>query len=110
SFKVKGKLGDGIAFIGWTGYKKLSEERVVQQGSRGAADVMRNEINGNNFEVIRFSPGASWTEVKKDFKVTLKEKELQDLKEATTSLLELSFTIPPGGEAYFDDVKIVERP
>ena len=27
----------------------------------------------------------------------------------THSLLEISFSIPPGGEAYFDDVKIVEQ-
>jgi hypothetical protein len=28
----------------------------------------------------------------------------------THALLEISFSIPPGGEAYIDDVKIVERP
>lgn len=109
SFKVKGKFGDGLAFIGWTGFKKLSEERVTQ-GDRGSAEVKKNEVEENNFEVIRFSAGAGWTEVKKDFKVTLKDKELQTLKEATTSLLQISFSLPPGGEAYFDDVKIVERP
>lgn len=109
SFKVKGKFSDGIAFIGWTGTKKLSEERVTQ-GERGSQEVHKNEANEDGFEVIRFSAGAGWTEVKKDFKVTFKEKELQSLKEATTSLLQISFSMPSGGEAYFDDVKVIERP
>lgn len=111
SFKVKGRLADGLAFIGWSGTKKLSEERITQ-GDRGSQEVQRNEVNEEAFETIRFSAGTGWTEVKKDFKVTFKEKELQTLKEATTSLLQISFSVPPGagGEAYFDDVKIIERP
>ena len=47
--------------------------------------------------------------MRKEFRVALKDKQLQDLKQMTHSLLEISFSIPPGGEAYFDDVKIVER-
>ena len=49
-------------------------------------------------------------EVRKDFKVFLRHKELQDLKETTSALLDLSFTVPPDGAAYFDDVKLIERP
>lgn len=79
SFKVKGKFGDGLAFIGWTGFKKLSEGSVSLRVN-GAAEVRRNEVEENNFEVIRFSSGAGWTEVKKDFKVTLKGKGIADLK------------------------------
>ncbi len=108
SFKVKGKFGDGLAFIGWSGLKKLSEDRVTQ-GDRGAQEVKKNEVTEDNFEAIRFAAGAGWTEVKKDFKVSFKEKELQTLKEATTSLLQISLSIPPGGEAYFDDVKIIKK-
>jgi hypothetical protein len=48
--------------------------------------------------------------VRKEFRVSLKDKNLQDLKQMTNSLLEISFLIPPGGEAYFDEVSIVERP
>ena len=108
SFKVKGKFGDGLAFIGWSGLKKLSEDRVTQ-GDRGAQEVKKNEVTEDNFEAIRFAAGSGWTEVKKDFKVSFKEKELQTLKEATTSLLQISLSIPPGGEAYFDDVKIIKK-
>ncbi len=109
TFKVKGKFADGQAFIGWTGYKKLGEARVTI-GDRNSATVQRNEVNDNNFEMIKFSGGPAWSEVRKDFKVTLRHKDLQDLKEATITLLDLSFTVPQGGVAYFDDFKIVEKP
>jgi len=109
TFKVKGRISDGQAFVGWSGFKKLSDEKVVQ-GERGSAEVQKNEAKEEAFESIRFSPGPIWTEVRKEFRVTLKDKHLQDLKEMTHALLEISFSIPPGGEAYIDDVKIVERP
>ena len=48
--------------------------------------------------------------MRKEFRVALKDKNLQDLKEMTHSLLEISFSIPPGGEAYIDEVSIIERP
>ena len=109
SFKVKGRATDGQVFIGWTGFKKLSEAKVVK-GERGAATVTTNEAREEGFESIKFSPGPQWSEVKKDFRVAFRNKDLQDLKEATTSLLDVTFSIPVGGEVYFDDFKIVERP
>ncbi|MFZ4683886.1 MAG: FG-GAP repeat domain-containing protein, partial [Terrimicrobiaceae bacterium] len=109
TFKVKGRANDGVVFLGWTGFKKLSEAKVVR-GERGSATVQTNEAREEQFDTIRFSAGPQWAEVKKDFRVVLKDKELQDLKEATSSLLQLSFTLPPGGEVYFDDVRLVERP
>jgi hypothetical protein len=109
TFKVKGRANDGTVFIGWTGFKKLSDDKVVR-GERGSATVQTNEAREEQFETIRFSAGPQWAEVKKDFRVVLKSRDLQDLKEATTSLLQLSFTVPPGGDVYFDDVKLVERP
>jgi FG-GAP-like repeat len=108
TFKVKGRIGDGQAFIAWGGFKKLSDEKVVQ-GERGSAEVKKNEVEEKVYETIKFSPGPIWTEVRKEFRVALKDKNLQDLKEMTHALLEISFSIPPGGEAYFDDVKIVEQ-
>ena len=108
SHKVKGRIGDGQAFVAWGGFKKLSDEKVVH-GERGSADVTKNEVEERVYETIKFSPGPIWTEVRKEFRVALKDKHLQDLKQMTHSLLEISFSIPPGGEAYFDDVKIVER-
>lgn len=109
SFKVKGKFGDGQAFIGWTGYKKLGNAKETV-GDRGSVSRQENEVRDENFETIKFSGGPAWVEVRKDFKVTLRHKDLQDLKETTTTLLDLSFTVPQDGVAYFDDVKIVERP
>ena len=71
--------------------------------------MKKNEVAEKVHETIKFSPGPIWTEVRKEFRVALKDKQLQDLKEMTHALLEISFSIPPGGEAYFDDVKIVEQ-
>lgn len=109
TFKVKGKFSDGQAFIGWTGFKKLSEARVTQ-GDRGSANVQVNEAREEQGEAIKFSGGAAWVEVRKDFKVFLRNKDLQDLKETSGSLLDISFTVPNDGVCYIDDVKLVERP
>ena len=108
TFKVKGRISDAQAFVGWSGYKKLSDEKVVQ-GERGSAEVKKNEVEERVHETIKFSPGPIWTEVRKEFRVALKDKQLKDLKEMSHALLEISFSIPPGGEAYFDDVRIVEQ-
>ena len=109
TFKVKGRISDGQAFVAWRGFKKLSDEKIVQ-GERGSADVKKNEAEEKAFESVRFSAGPTWNEVRKEFRVSLKDKNLQDLKVMTDSSLEISFSIPPGGEVYFDDIKIVERP
>jgi FG-GAP-like repeat/FG-GAP repeat len=109
SFKIKGRINDGQAFIAWSGFKKLSDEKVIQ-GERGSAEVQKNEAEEKVVETIKFAPGPIWTEVRKEFRVALKDKNLQDLKEMTHALLEISFSIPPGGEAYIDDVSIIERP
>jgi hypothetical protein len=108
SFRVKGRIADARAVVAWSGFKKLSDEKVVQ-GERGSAEIKRNEVEEKASEEIKFSPGPIWNEVRKEFRVTLKDKQLQDLKDTTHALLEISFSIPSGGEAYFDDVKIVER-
>jgi hypothetical protein len=109
SFKVKGRINDGQVFIGWSGIKKLSDAKVIQ-GERGSAEVQKNEAEEKVFETIKFTPTPIWSEVRKEFRVALKDKNLQDLKEMTHALLEITFSLPPGGEAYIDDVSIIERP
>jgi hypothetical protein len=109
TFKMKGRITDAKALIHWNASKKLSDAKVVQ-GERGSAEVTPNDANDEGSVEVRFSPGLTWTEVRKEFRASLKDKNLQDLKEMTHSSLVISFSIPPGGEAYIDDVKIVERP
>ena len=109
SFKVKGRIGDGQVIIGWNGSRKLSDDKVIQ-GERGSAEVKKNEAIETVFETIKFTPTPIWSEVRKEFRVALKDKNLQDLKEMTHAILEISFSIPPGGEAYIDEVSIIERP
>jgi hypothetical protein len=109
TFKVKGRVNEGRAIIAFGSSKKLSDDKIIH-GERGSADVKKNEVEERVFETIKFSPGPNWTEVRKEFHVALKNKNLQDLKTMTHALLEISFSIPPGGEVYFDEVKIVEKP
>lgn len=109
SFKIKGRASEGKVIIGWTGYKRLSESRAVV-GEREAARVTRNEVEERGSESVTFNPGAAWTEVKKDFRVQFKTKELLDAQTTTTTVLQVTFAMPQGGEVYFDDFKIVERP
>jgi len=109
SMRVKGKANEGEVLIAYSGVKELGPEKIVR-GDRGAADVQRNEVKEENSEAVKFAPGSNWSEVKKDFRVSFKNKDLSDLKEATTSLIQLTFTVPAGSEVYFDDVKIIEKP
>ncbi len=109
SFKAKGRFENGVAMVGWQGKKALSDA-VVVQGERGSAQVKRNEVSEDGFEVIRFSGGATWMEQHKDFKVSFRNKDLQELKEATSTVVQFSFSLPTGAEGFLDDVKIIERP
>jgi hypothetical protein len=108
SFRVKGNPSDGQAAIQWSARKKLSEDRVTA-GDRGSAQVQRNEAFEENAEELKFSGGAGWVEVKKDFKAVLRNRDLQDVKDMTANL-SLLFTVPEGGAVYFDDFKVIERP
>lgn len=110
SFKVKGLANDCAVLMGWTGFKKLSDAKITRGADRGAVTVQKNDILEAQRDSMRFSPGPQWAEVKQSFRVALKNKDLQDLTEATTSLLQVSFSVPPGGEVYFDDFTLVETP
>ncbi len=107
TFKVKGRISEGLAFIGWGGVKKLSESKIIH-GERDSEIELKNEAREGRDESIRFSAGPQWAEVKKDFRVFFQNKELKDLNEASLSL-EVYFSLPSGAEAYFDDFKIIER-
>ena len=106
TFKVKGRIFDGQAFVTWKGEKKL--EKVIH-GERGSADVKKAEPEERH-ESVKFSAGPTWNEVRKEFRVSLKDIYLQDLGVMNQSSLEITFSIPADGEVYFDDIKIVERP
>ena len=73
TFKVKGRINDAQAFVAWSGFKKLTDEKVVQ-GERGSAEVKKNEVEEKVDENIKFNPGPIWSEVRKEFRVALKDK------------------------------------
>lgn len=107
SFRVKGRVTDAQFVITWSGGKKLSEDKVVR-GDRNSAEVIRNVVQDSKSENIRFSGTPVWTEVRKTFRVTLKE-ELKDLPDAGAELA-FNFSLSPADTLYFDDLKIVESP
>ncbi len=108
SMKVRGRCSDGQVGIAYSGTKQLGEERVTR-GGRDSVSVQRNEAREEKQEVIKFSAGPAWTEVKKDFRVTFSNRDLSDLKDTTASALQISFSLPTDGELFIDDVKIIEK-
>lgn len=117
SFRVKGAGATNcFARIVYRGYKRLGEDRVIR-GERGSATVQRAEASEINSEDIRFSPSPNWAEVKKEFRVSFKDKNLADIKTTTSAAIQFFCEINPprgpqdgGGEVYIDDVRITPKP
>jgi len=111
SFKVKGsKVSAAQLLIGWSATLKLSEARVEQTGDRGATRTVRNELNEVGDVAASFSPGAAWSEVKKDFGIQVKDRKLKDPTTIVVASFEISFMLAPGaGELYIDDVKLTAK-
>lgn len=117
SFRVKGAGATNcFARVVYRGFKRLGEDRITR-GERGSAVVERAEANEINSDDVRFSPSASWSEVKKDFRVSFKDRNLADLKTTTSAALQFFCEINPprgpqdgGGEVFIDDVRIAPKP
>ncbi|MEI6493513.1 MAG: VCBS repeat-containing protein [Verrucomicrobiota bacterium] len=112
TMKVKGsKVNSADVEIVYTGYKKLSEEKI-ERGDRGSASVKKNEARQEKRELIPFSAGPAWAEVRKEFTVKFENKDLADLPQVTDWATTIAFLLAPGkdgGVLYIDDVKIVEK-
>jgi len=107
SFKVRGnRVSNATCYVNATGLKRFGEDRKVE-GERGRVAIQRNTVEGKFQEAMAFSPGGSWTEVKKTFTVKFKEKELKDVDRTENALIDFSFQLSPGdGVLYIKDVKI----
>ena len=110
SMKVKGsKVDEGTVDIYYRGYKKLSEAKI-ERGDRGSANVRRNEAIQDKVELIPFSAGPQWTEVKKEFTLKFENKDLADIAQVTEWGTKISWTLSPAsGNLYIDEVKIIEK-
>lgn len=110
SFRVRGgRVIDGRVLVGWVGFHRLSPDEI-KQSERGAVKVKSNEVREEGSENQEFTSSAQWSEIKRDFKTTVKAPELKTEKGTSDTLLEISFTLPPGSDpVYIDDVKIVEK-
>ena len=109
TFKVKGSgMNDGKVIIGWWGLLKLSDERAVAQ-DRGAK-IVSNQIEGADSTSLTFNVTPQWTEVKKEFTISFKEKKLNDPATVLHGAVDISFALQPMvGKIYFDDFKIVPK-
>lgn len=112
SMKVKGsKVNNAAVGIQYRGFKKLSEARV-ERGDRGSANVKKNEAQQTKLELIPFTAGTSWAEVRKEITLKFDDKDLLDLTQVTNWSTTIAFTLGPGAEGgtlYVDDIKIIEK-
>lgn len=114
SMKVKGnKVNDASVAIFYHGHVKLSEAKIERSGDRGAAKVTKNEAEQWKVEVIPFTAGSSWAEVRKEFTPKFEDKNLiEALTHVTNWSTSILFTLSPGqngGTLYIDDVKVIEK-
>jgi len=111
SMKVKGSKVTGASVrINYSGFKQLSGPKI-ERGDRGSVIVRTNDARQDKQEVVTFSPGPQWTEVKKEFTPKLEDKNLADLTEVRWAVY-IFFALSPGrerGTLYIDDVKIIEK-
>jgi hypothetical protein len=108
SMKIRGRASEGQVLLGYTGSKEIGQAKVTR-GERDSAVVQRNVAREEKEEKVTFTPGATWTEVRKEFKVTFGDRDLADLPETSNTFVQINFSLPPGGELFIDDVKINEK-
>lgn len=110
TFKCKGTINDGKVYVGWFGSRTLSAAKI-ERGERGSAKVTRNVAEEEKSEQIQISSSPTWREYRKDFTVRFSDKDLQDagVMPKCRGSVQVSFTLPPGSSAYFDDFKIVPK-
>lgn len=110
SMKVKGsRFTDAAVRIRSEVVKKLSEAKI-ERGERGSAKITENELREEKNEIIKFSAGTAWTEVKREFTIKLNNKNLKDVTQVTNWEIAVNFTLSPGaGVIYFDDMKLMEK-
>jgi len=107
SMKVRGRISDGLFGVNYSGSKKI--EGRTERGDRGAVTQKGGgEAREDIDEVVPFSAGPAWTEIKKDFRVAFKSPDLKDLKDAQAQIA-IIFQVPQGGELYIDDVKLIQK-
>ena len=110
TFKARGsQVSAAKATLQFSGLKQLAEATVVR-GDRGAVKKQLNEVKETKKLPETFSPGANWSEVRKEFAVKFDNKDLNTLEKTTGAELRLSFLLTPGtGQIALDDFKLIEK-
>ena len=112
SMRMKGNgVSEGTIVIGYWGSKELSEAKQIH-GARDSVSLQLNRREEWKTEVIKFTPGAQWGEMKKEFTVKFNNKDLDDLDlvDQRWWSIFISFDLTPGaGVLYLDDIKLIEK-
>lgn len=107
SMKVRGRVQEGAVGIRYTG--EIRGEARQATGERGRVTQQANVVREENTETLKFSASPQWSEVRKEFSVTFKDKALMDLKETTSASVSIVFSLPNHGELMIDDVQLIEK-
>lgn len=108
SMQLKGsKVLNGKAYVSWTASKQMGEAREIR-GERGAVRRVVDRISDKGETFIDLRPSTSWSNASRKFKVEFpKEKELNNEKTATGTLIIIFELGKPDGTLYLDDVSLV---
>jgi hypothetical protein len=110
TFKTRGAQVNGAtATLEFRGLKQLGEDRIVR-GERGAVKKELNKAEETKSLPETFSPGANWSDVRKEFAIKFDNKDLNTLEKTTGAELRINFLLSPGtGQIALDDFKLIEK-
>jgi hypothetical protein len=110
TFKTRGaQVNAATATLQFRGLKQLGEDRIVR-GDRGAVKKELNKAEETKRLPETFSPGANWSEVRKEYAIKFDNRDLNTLEKTTGAELRISFLLAPGtGQIALDDFKLVEK-
>ena len=112
SLRMKGNgVSDATITFNYHVRKYLSESKQIH-GDRGTVVLQENYREEWQHEIIKFTPGATWGEVKKQFSLKFKDKDLDDVKQVEPGhwFLTISFDLAPAvGTLYLDDISLMEK-
>jgi hypothetical protein len=111
SFDVKGSgVAKSNVLFGYRAFEKSGEDREVR-GERGSVKKIKaGGINGQQMELVNFTPSANWTTFSKDFRISFSKPEHRDANRLTATseaVLEIYCELtPPDGVLYIDNIKL----
>ena len=108
TFKVRGaKVQDAAAAVRYIGERRQEGRQTV--GERGQIVDQSNRKREVVVESVKFFASPQWSEVRKEFTVNFKDRDLMALEQVTNVQTSIVFILSPDGELMLDDVQLVAR-